>query len=95
MVALCRHASIADALVVGWVLSARAHLKPRFVLKKELSFDPCLDVVGRRVPNYFVDRRAVNTQTEINGIAEMAGDTVSFTVNGQAVTVAGDHPHLL
>ena len=72
IVALCRHASIADALVVGWVLSAQAHRKPRFVLKKELSFDPCLDVVGRRVPNYFVDRRAVNTQTEINGIAEMA-----------------------
>lgn len=34
MVALCRHASIADALVVGWVLSAQAHRKPRFVLKK-------------------------------------------------------------
>ena len=26
---------------------------------------------------------------------QMAGSTVSFTVNGQAVTVAGDHPHLL
>lgn len=26
---------------------------------------------------------------------QMSGDTVSFIVNGRAVTVAGDHPHLL
>ena len=26
---------------------------------------------------------------------QMSGDTVSFTVNGNAVTVASDHPHLL
>lgn len=72
LVALCRHASIADALTAGWVLSVGAKRNPRFVLKKELSFDPCLDVVGRRIPNYFVDRSAVNTQVELAGIAEMA-----------------------
>lgn len=72
LVALCRHASIADALTAGWVLSVGAQRNPRFVLKKELSFDPCLDVVGRRIPNYFVDRSAVNTESELAGIAEMA-----------------------
>lgn len=71
-VALCRHASLGDALVSAWVFGTHAQLRPRYVLKKELSLDPCLDVVGRRIPNYFVDRTSANMAAELQGIEQMA-----------------------
>jgi 1-acyl-sn-glycerol-3-phosphate acyltransferase len=71
-VALCRHASIADSLVSAWVFGTVADRRPRYVLKRELASDPCLDVVGRRLPNYFVDRAATDTTVELDGIARMA-----------------------
>lgn len=74
IVALGRHASLADALVSAWIFGSLADRDPRYVMKKELSYDPCLDVVGRRVPNYFVDRSSVATQREIDGIVAMAQD---------------------
>ena len=39
-------------------VSRRYHLRLRYVLKRELLWDPCLDIVGQRVPNIFVDRDA-------------------------------------
>ena len=74
LVAFGRHASLADALVSAWIFGSLADRDPRYVMKKELSYDPCLDVVGRRVPNYFVDRSSVATQREIDGIVAMAQD---------------------
>jgi 1-acyl-sn-glycerol-3-phosphate acyltransferase len=35
--------------------------------------DPCLDVAGNRLPNYFVDRDSENTKAELDGIRELAG----------------------
>ncbi len=72
IVALCRHASLADSLVSAWLFGTRAGLRPRYVLKRELSYDPCLDIVGRRIPNYFVDRAASDTRAELDGIRAMA-----------------------
>jgi 1-acyl-sn-glycerol-3-phosphate acyltransferase len=74
IVAFGRHASLADALVSAWIFGSLADRDPRYVMKKELSYDPCLDVVGRRVPNYFVDRSSAATQREIDGIVAMAQD---------------------
>ena len=71
-VALCRHASLADALVSAWVFGTLAELRPRYVLKKELMWDPCLDIVGHRLPNYFVDRSSANVAAELAGIEKMA-----------------------
>lgn len=71
-VALCRHASLADSVMSAWVLADHANLKPRYVLKKELQLDPCLDVVGHRLPNYFVTRGATNVAAELQGIEQMA-----------------------
>ena len=71
-VALCRHASLADSVMSAWVLVDHAHLKPRYVLKKELKMDPCLDVVGHRLPNYFIDRTSANVASELQGIEQMA-----------------------
>jgi 1-acyl-sn-glycerol-3-phosphate acyltransferase len=42
------------------------------VLKKELKLDPCLDVVGHRLPNYFLNRQASNVATELQGLETMA-----------------------
>ena len=72
IIALCRHASLADSLVSAWLFGSKAALRPRYVLKRELSFDPCLDIVGRRIPNYFVDRSASDTKAELEGIRAMA-----------------------
>lgn len=53
---LARHATVADTLLPIILLGLPAHLRPRYVLKRELLWDPCLDVVGNRIPNLFVRR---------------------------------------
>ncbi|MEI6199261.1 MAG: 1-acyl-sn-glycerol-3-phosphate acyltransferase [Actinomycetota bacterium] len=71
-VALCRHASLADSIMSSWVVASHVGLRPRFVLKKELKMDPCLDILGHRLPNYFVDRESSNIAGELQGIEQMA-----------------------
>jgi 1-acyl-sn-glycerol-3-phosphate acyltransferase len=34
--------------------------------------DPCLDILGHRLPNYFVDRESSNIAGELQGIEQMA-----------------------
>ena len=55
IVICAQHASLADALIPVWLLG-QAGMRPRSVLKDDLQLDPCLDVVGNRLPNHFVDR---------------------------------------
>jgi len=43
----------------------------RYVLKKELQWDPCLEIVGNRLPNYFVDRASQNSDAEVAGVVEL------------------------
>ncbi len=71
-IVLARHASLGDSLLSGWALVTELGLQPRYVLKKELLFDPSLDIVGLRVPNHFLDRDAVDGSVELDAIAEMA-----------------------
>ena len=71
-VALGRHASLADSIMSSWVVASHAGLRPRFVLKKELKMDPCLDILGHRLPNYFVDRESSDIAGELQGIEQMA-----------------------
>lgn len=81
-IALCRHASLADSILSAWIFATHLGLNPRYVLKKELKLDPCLDVVGHRLPNYFVDRSSANVASELQGISQMAAD---LQVNDVAV----------
>ncbi len=69
---LCRHASLADSLLSAWVVTSGALMNPRYVLKKELLADPCLDVVGNRLPNYFLDRQAADSATELSALRILA-----------------------
>ncbi len=67
-----RHASLADSLVSAYVITSLAQMHPHYVLKRELLVDPCLDVVGQRVPNYFLDRGANDSAPELAAVERLA-----------------------
>ena len=71
VVLLVRHASLADSLLTAWVVTQN-HLQPRVVFKRELLADPCLDIVGNRLPNCFLDRQAEDSGPGLAQIAELA-----------------------
>lgn len=81
-VLLVRHASLADSLLTAWVVAQQAGLHPRVVLKRELLADPCLDIVGNRLPNCFLDRQAEDSSPGLAAVehmgASMASDDVSI-----------------
>ena len=71
VIVIPRHASIGDT-----ILPVRLYGQPhdrhlRYVLKRELLFDPCLDIVGNRLPNYFVDRFSDDPARERDGVASL------------------------
>lgn len=69
-----RHTSTADTVLASTLVSRPYDMRLRYVLKKELLFDPCLDVVGNRIPNVFVDRSSKNSLEEIERIQDLARD---------------------
>jgi 1-acyl-sn-glycerol-3-phosphate acyltransferase len=71
-VLLCRHASLADSLVSAWVVTSLAGMRPRYVLKRELLADPCLDIVGNRLPNHFLDRQATDSRVELDALTRLS-----------------------
>lgn len=72
VVCLVRHASLGDALVSAWILGSLVRRFPRYVMKRELLLDPCLDIVGQRIPNWFLDRGSAAVRQELAGIRSMA-----------------------
>ena len=56
-IVLSRHVSSADSLIPTKFISAIQNRPLRFIMKRELLWDPCLDIVGHRLPNVFVDRK--------------------------------------
>jgi 1-acyl-sn-glycerol-3-phosphate acyltransferase len=75
-----RHASLADSLVSAYVVTTLAHMNPRYVLKRELLADPCLDVVGQRLPNHFLDRNATDSTPELQALEALVTDIDVSTV---------------
>jgi 1-acyl-sn-glycerol-3-phosphate acyltransferase len=67
-----RHASVADTLLPAVLLSDRVGLRLRYVIKRELLWDPCLDVVGRRLPNVFVRRGSDDAPREVELVRRLA-----------------------
>ena len=74
VVMLARHASLADSLVSAYVVTSVAGMNPRYVLKRELLGDPCLDVVGQRLPNHFLDRDAPDAEPELRALEALVAD---------------------
>lgn len=73
-VLLCRHASLADSLLSAWVVVGHARMNPRYVLKRELLADPCLDIVGNRLRNHFLDREATDGTVELAALRSLSAD---------------------
>lgn len=71
---LARHASVADTLLPAVLVTAPHGIRLRYVLKRELLWDPCLDVVGQRLPNVFVRRGSEDSVREIAAVRELGRD---------------------
>ena len=67
-----RHSSSADTVLAAGELANPQRRRFRYVLKQELLWDPCLDIVGCRLPNVFVNRQAVRSGEEALAVAELA-----------------------
>jgi len=65
-----RHASIADTVLPSHFLTAQHGYILRYVMKSELLWDPCLDIVGHRLPDFFVHRKAGDSK-QIQGIVNL------------------------
>lgn len=72
LVVLIRHASLVDTLLPEVVLADRHGLQLRYVLKRELLIDPCLDVVGQRIQCAFVRRGSGESERELAAIESLA-----------------------
>ncbi len=71
-VVLSRHASTLDAVVSFQVMGLQAKKKARYVLKRDLLWEPALSIAGRRLPNHFVDRKGRNTEAELAAVGALA-----------------------
>ena len=71
---LPRHASMADTVIPMTYYAIPEDIRLRYVLKRELLWDPCLEIVGKRLPNYFVDRDSRDTDRETEGVAALLDD---------------------
>jgi 1-acyl-sn-glycerol-3-phosphate acyltransferase len=65
---LSRHVSLIDSLLPARLIANRHDFRLRYVLKRELLYDPALDIAGSRLPNYFVERRSADTDGEVAAI---------------------------
>jgi len=72
VIVLFRHASIVDNLLPPVLVADRHRMRMRWVLKRQLLSDPALDVGGKRLPNYFVDRKAADSSQELDRIQRLA-----------------------
>jgi len=71
VIVLIRHASIVDNLLPAILITRPHAIRLRYVLKRELLADPCLDVAGRRLPNCFV-RRGTGEAVELERMRLLA-----------------------
>lgn len=74
IVVLPRHASLVDSVFSIWAAIGPGRLQARVVLKRELLADPCLDIAGNRLPNYFLDRGATDSAPELAAIMALSRD---------------------
>ncbi len=72
VIMLPRHASIADTIIPMVFYAIPRQVRLRYVLKRELLLDPCLDIVGNRLPNCFVARSGTDGQADIDRVSALA-----------------------
>jgi 1-acyl-sn-glycerol-3-phosphate acyltransferase len=74
VLAMFRHASIIDNLLPAVYLTDAQRLKLRWIVKRELLTLPSLDIAGKRLPNYFVDRASADPRNELRAIRALSED---------------------
>lgn len=72
ILAMFRHASIIDNLLPAVYLTDAHGLELRWIVKRELLTLPSLDIAGKRLPNYFVDRMSKDPRSELRAIRRLA-----------------------
>ena len=69
-----RHTSVGDTVLPMVYYAQPQQIRLRYVLKSELLWDPCLEIVGNRLANYFVNRDSRNSTAEIDGVISLLHD---------------------
>ncbi len=69
-----RHSSTADTVLAAALVANPHCVLLRYVLKRELLWDPCLDVVGQRLPNAFVHRGSKERKAELAAVVALTDD---------------------
>lgn len=69
-----RHSSLPDVLLPAVAFANPARIALRYVLKAEVCFSPCLDLVGHRLPNAFVRRDGRDPAREIARVRALHRD---------------------
>lgn len=72
---LSRHISFLDAVMPSVLLTRAGPNAPRHVLMQELRWEPCIDILGHRTPNHFVDR-AAGGKAELEAIRRVGRSAV-------------------
>ena len=70
----CRHVSTLDTLLPAVFASDPDRLRLGHVMKRELLWDPCLDIVGQRTRNAFVRRGSGEREKELTLLRQLAAD---------------------
>jgi len=69
-----RHASTLDTLLPTVFAGHRPTLRLRHVMKRQLLWDPCLDIVGQRTRNAFIRRGLGDREKELAALRRLAAD---------------------
>lgn len=74
VIIMSRHASLLDVLLPLVFASARHGLVPRYVAKRELLWDPCVDLAGHRIATAFVRRGSLEHDVDVAAVESLADD---------------------
>lgn len=72
LILFTRHASLIDTLLPVVLVAAPENMHLRYVAKRELLWDPFLDLIGHREPAAFVRRGTKDHGPEIEAVAHLA-----------------------
>src|SRR3954468_20918365 len=73
LVVLSIHSGEGDSLLVLDHLLRRHRRRPRIVMHQALALDPLIDLIGRRLPNRFIDPRGGDIEVEIAEMSRRLG----------------------
>lgn len=71
-IVLPRHCSTGDTILPLCFYAKKCGFNVSYVLKRELLLDPCLDIVGNRLPNVFLNRVAEDMGPELASLESLA-----------------------